>query len=142
MSDRARKDPVNYAPSIEPMGSLLNTEPGRHYVWTHAEDGAAQNHQYYETLGYRLERKTKGGVQVVQGQKVKEGDPLKFWDMVLMSCSEERKSEIDEYGPHGNTGHALNRRIQKKINVTGLQKEISSRIARVENQTTPLMVES
>jgi hypothetical protein len=123
------------------MGTLSNPEPGRAYVFANAEDGVGQNYQYYEMLGYRMERKTKGGVQVVQGQKVKEGEPLRFWDQVLMSCSEERKAEIDEFGPHGNTGRRLAKRIQEKINSAGLQEGVGRRTARVVNETTPLMVE-
>ena len=138
---RQRVDPSNYAPGIEPMGTLLYPDPERHYVMASGEDGAGQNYQYYEMLGYRLERKTKAGVQIIQGQKVKEGDLLRFWDLVLMSCSKERKAEIDEFGPHGNTGRNLAKRIQKKITGDGLQEGVGRRTARVVNETTPLMVE-
>ena len=141
MSERARKDPKTYAPQIKPAASLINPEPGRHYVWANSEDGVDLNHQFYDMIGYRLERCTKGGVKVVQGLKAKEGGLLMFQGQVLMSCSEERKAEIDQYGPYGNSGRDLAQRLQNKINSAGLQEGVGKRTARVVNETTPLMVE-
>ena len=141
MSQTTRKDPSPTSFDVPQMGMVINPEPGRHYVYAHSEDGQHQNVQYYEMLGYRTELCTKGGVRVAQGEKAREGDPLRFWGMVLMSCSPERKAQIDEHGPDGRTGRHLSRAIQNKINKVGLQDGVNRRVARIVNETTPLIVE-
>ena len=131
-----RVDPSR--PTAHPMGSLINAESGRHYVFASADDSDHMNHQYYEMLGYRLERATKGGVRVSMGGRVKEGEPLEFWGHVLMSCTLERKAEIEEFGPDGQTGRRLQRTLQDKINRRGIADGIDPRVGRFVSETTPL----
>ena len=134
-----RKDPRTSSiqgPGL--AGNLLGSDPTRHYVWASANDEVDFNVDYYEGMGYELERRSEGGIRVLRGSSVKEGEPLKFRGLVLMSCSEEQYQWLRENGPDGRTGRALQRALQQKIAAQGLQEGSNSPYYKILSETQEL----
>ncbi len=94
---------------------------GRHYVWVYQGDNDAVGE--YEGSGYRYEewnfRVKSGKVEIgANGVPLSVGvhppgarpdatqnkQRIKVGDQCLMSCAQQRKADIDEYGHDGSTG--------------------------------------
>lgn len=82
---------------------VVSGDPTRHYVavYQNSEDYGPE---YYEYLGYEVEIAREGGPRFLAGRTAKMGEPVTMRGHVLMSCTGERKAEIDKYGPDGATG--------------------------------------
>jgi hypothetical protein len=48
-------------------------------------------------------------------EELKQGDPIKTMGMVLMELPMERKRELDEFGPQGNTGQRAFNLLEEKV---------------------------
>jgi hypothetical protein len=92
-----RKDPRSKATDgSTPANHLSNTDPTRKYTLVDPNNkffGQA----YFESRGYRVERKEEGGVRFTNGgTRSENGDVLMLYDLVLMSCSMEDHLERKE----------------------------------------------
>lgn len=85
-------------------GTLINADPKKKYVLTSSVDNWDNNWQYYEAMGYQVEKCEKDGVRIHMGTPAKIGEPLRMRELVLMSTSLENSQKIFEVGPNGMTG--------------------------------------
>lgn len=104
---------------------------GRHYVWAYAGGPAPEE---YESSGYRYEKwnfRIKNGKVEVDGNDVPisigahppgarpdgvaNKTRIKIGDNHLMSCSAQRKADIDEYGHDGDTGQYFADVVEDRI---------------------------
>lgn len=89
--------------------ALTNKDINRHYVWaslTNEIQGIAAV-DYYEAIGYDVELHKPNGVVSGLGRtsrEKKQGQRIEQYGCVLMSCSLERKAEIDQFGADGDGG--------------------------------------
>lgn len=91
-------------------------DPNRHYVLANKALIGVGGSDYYVELGYLIETQRPDGPKLAGGQTTrKEGDPLEVFGHVLMSCTLERRIEIDEYGPDGQSGQAGADLVENKI---------------------------
>lgn len=98
-------------------GFLSGADPGKHYVWVSEVNDPTINVSYYRHLGYKVAQYDPSEARPSLGNmdELKQGDPIKSFGSVLMECSVERKRELDENGPNGNTGWRLFDRLQEKV---------------------------
>jgi hypothetical protein len=82
--------------------ALVGEDPNRHYTGVSLLTSRF-GQTYYEAIGYEVEIARKDGPKFRFG-RVKDGEPMVFQDIVLMSCTKERKAEIDLHGPFGGSG--------------------------------------
>jgi hypothetical protein len=99
--------------------SLDNQDPNKHYVWASltTEIAGIQAVDYYENIGYDVELHKPGGVVSGLGRTARErkaGQRIEQYGCVLMSCSLERKAEIDQYGPDGDGGQQRASELEQK----------------------------
>lgn len=106
--------------------------PGRHYIWVY--EGSPDAIAQYEGSGYRYETwkfRVKGGkvdtdandIPISTGvyapgarpDESQNGKRIKVGDQCLMSCDQQRKADIDEYGHDGETGQYLADMINDRI---------------------------
>lgn len=110
---------------------IKNGVRGKHYVWV--QPGNAQAMAQYTASHYRPETwkfevtngKTtmRDGLPVVKGiepcgampEESDEGKPIRIGDCILMSCSEQRKADIDEWGHDGLTGQVSADEIDEQL---------------------------
>lgn len=59
---------------------------------------------YYQSLGYVVEEARAGGPSLTAGVTSQEGQPIQVRGHILMSCSDQRRLEIEQYGPDGDSG--------------------------------------
>lgn len=85
-------------------GKLINGNPQKKYVLVPINDEHPMNWQYYESLGYQVEKAEKDGVRIHMGTPAKIGEPLRMRELVLMSTSLENAQKLFEVGPNGMTG--------------------------------------
>lgn len=114
---------TKYTPRTRPVhesahdGQLMNADPNKKYVWAPVDDNHPMNYAYYESMGYNKEicEKGKDTLKIHLGAPSKVGDPYRFRDMVLMSCSKERADEIFQKGSGGNTGQEYFDKLMARI---------------------------
>jgi hypothetical protein len=112
----SRPDPVhrNFDGSAN-WTKLKGQDPNRKYVLAyngHSETGV----EYYQDLGYDIERAAPGGVGLGAGKVAsREGEPIIMRGHTLMSISKEDHSEIVQHGEDGQTGQTLFDEIEKRI---------------------------
>ncbi len=103
-------------------GQLLNADPERKYVLAPKDDQHPMNHEYYISMGYRLEDCAKDGVRIVMGTTPVLGKPLEWRGHALLSCTKERAQEIFENGPTGMTGQRYYDKLMAQIKQGNLEK--------------------
>lgn len=98
-------------------GFLTGADPNKHYVWVSDVNDPTINASYYRHLGYKVSQYDPSEAHPSLGNmdELKQGDPIKTMGMTLMECPIERKRELDEVGPQGNTGWRLFDRLQDKV---------------------------
>jgi len=98
-------------------GFLEGADPNKHYVWVSEVNDPTINVHYYKHLGYTQSQYDPSEVHPTLGNMdgIKQGDPIKTMGMVLMECPLERKRQLDEVGPNGNTGWRFHDRLQDKV---------------------------
>lgn len=109
-----RSRPVHAAAN---SGSVVNGDPNKSYVLVNSKEDEDFNYDYYGSIGYTIECKTKEKdcVSIKFGSPAKVGDALMWRGMTLMSCSKERSDEIFQNGPEGNTGQSYQDLIMKRV---------------------------
>lgn len=119
-SQQQQRRPTRNDPSPRPADGasdgtrLLNKDPNKHYVFVATSPNYVIGE--YEDRGYQVEVLEEGGVSLSRSRRgSKVGEEIRYRDMVLMSCSKERKAELDQFGEFGNTGWAKADRIEEKI---------------------------
>lgn len=119
---------------------LRNQDPERKYVWVF-KNTDEQGVEYYEGLGYDLERSGPSAVKVTAGKTVKDGQVIENGGYVLMSIHKEDYEDIIKFGPDGRSGQNQFDEIEKKIiNPKGgidPARGMSSRYFTALNETTP-----
>lgn len=123
---------------------LKGKSPDRKYVLAyngHSETGV----EYYQDLGYEIERSSKDGVSLGAGKvAAHEGEPIIMRGHTLMSISKSDHGDIVQYGEDGQTGQALFDEIEKRIVATGgadsLRGQLPDHLS-VETSTSDLIVE-
>jgi hypothetical protein len=105
-------------------GQLEKADPKKKYVMVSKKAEDDLSYVYYKSIGFDFEKKTKDGVRIFQGTDVKEGDPLEWRGLVLMSCSLERAHEIFMHGPSGSTGQVYQDKVMQKIKQGRLEKRV------------------
>ena len=121
---------------------LKNQDPERKYVWVY-KNTEEQGIEYYEGLGYELERSQPGasGLRCNAGRTVKDGQLLENGGYVLMSIHKEDYEDIVKFGPEGKTGQDWWDKMEAKIiNPKGGMdpaRGMSSRYFTALNETTP-----
>lgn len=119
---------------------IRNGDPSRKYVWVY-KNSDDQGVEYYEDLGYEVERSGPSGVKVNAGKTVKDGHPMENGGYVLMSMDKDDWADLEKYGPTGRSGQDQFDQIEKKIiNPKGgidPARGMSSRYFTALNETTP-----
>ncbi len=112
---RRRIDPTpsHHDPS-EGRFALINRDPDRHYVWAYINDDETGKGKYL-AMRYRVEVQEPGGVRPVIGDTVQDGEEITASGHVLMSCSLERRQEIEQHGAFGEGGLALADRQEERM---------------------------
>lgn len=106
-------------------GQLYRADPERKYVLAPKDTQHPFSYEYYISIGYEVENATKEGVRIRLGEPVKDGEPLGWKGMVLLSCSKERAQEIFLNGPTGLTGQSYYDRLLSRAKANKLEKETS-----------------
>jgi hypothetical protein len=113
-----RQDPTERPVALfdqEDGTALENADPALHYVYVDPADRRTLGR--YLKNGFFSVTQEKGGVTPIGGLTVEEGAEITFEDQVLLACSQERWTEIQEGGFTGNKGKkraaALEQRILK-----------------------------
>lgn len=128
---------------------LVGADPDRKYVWANRSDASGE--QYYEGLGYRVERRAaNGGDGVRPWARVtcKPGEPIEMSGHVLMSIAREDADRIEREGDGDSIGQdgcdAIEKQlINRKSGMHGSDpmRGISSSVTYIaQNQTTPSVV--
>jgi hypothetical protein len=96
------------------LSNIRNKDDNRKYVLANKMLGEnAGGVEYYESIGYRIEHKSKDGPRFsgFNSRDQKEGDVLERRELVLMSIAKTSSDEremtaelIERYGPRGDTG--------------------------------------
>jgi hypothetical protein len=94
--------------------SLINEDPERHYVCANLATNHIGSPGYYEGIGYDVEiqKEGKDALKFAFGRGAKVGEPMQFQGTMLMSCSKERKAEIDLHGPFSGSGLLETKRVE------------------------------
>jgi hypothetical protein len=136
--------PVQHVDAVTPWSLLQNKDPSRWYVFAHATSEQPGGMQWYKLLGYRVEKfDPNSGVVPMGGLDLEPGDPIRVLSCVLMSCSLERKRELDQRGFDGASGQELvDEREQLIVGTKGLDasRGLYGRFDKdifVENETEP-----
>jgi hypothetical protein len=98
----------------EGWNKITNYDPNKKYIWANTQD-KNQGVAYYESIGYRAEVKSEGGVSAPYARKLREGEEILVRDMLLMSMSKEEAQEIEQFGDDGDTGLELARKLELKM---------------------------
>jgi len=96
-------------------GKLINADPQKKYCLVPKNDEHPLNYQYYESIGYKIERAEKDGVRIHMGAPAKVGEPLCMRELVLMSTSLENAQRLFEVGPNGMTGQKYYDNLMSRI---------------------------
>ncbi len=107
--------PVQHVDAVSPWGLLENKDPTRWYVYANGATTNVGGVQWYKILGYRVEKLEPGGVQPRGGATCEVGEPITVMGNVLMSCSMERKAELDAVGYDGVSGQSAVDEIESRI---------------------------
>lgn len=99
--------------------SLSNQDINKHYVWASLtnEIQGIPAVDYYEATGYDVEVHKPNGVVSGLGRTTREkkmGQRIEQYGCVLMSCSIERKAEIDQFGVDGDGGQQAASALEDK----------------------------
>ncbi len=84
--------------------SLVGTDPGRFYAAINMTATGRFGPQGYLEAGYQIETQRADGPRFRFGITAKPGQPIEYQGHVLMSCTNERKAEIELYGAFGGAG--------------------------------------
>lgn len=112
-SAKRRVDPESRNPRGVEYGGLVNENPDRKYV--RANKVGHYNVEFYEWLGYEVERRTEHGVKFAGLKTAEMGEPITYMDTVLMSISLEEWEKLQQYGPNGQSGQQLADIIEDRI---------------------------
>lgn len=115
-STKGRIDPpVQHIDAVSPWALLENRDPTRHYVYANSSTAQVGGVQWYKMLGYKVERMEPGGVQPRGGATCEPGEAITVMGNTLMSCSLERKAELDQVGFDGHSGQRAVDEIERQI---------------------------
>ena len=111
--------PVQHIDAVSPWGKLENCDAGRHYVFVNQNNKFVGGVSWYRSLGYRVERASPDGVRLAGGggldEEMAPGTPLTTMDTVVMSCTKQRKAQLDAYGEDGEGGQYRIDQLEKQI---------------------------
>lgn len=93
---------------------VMNCNPERHYVAVY-KNSDDMGPEYFEALGYDIERLTEHGPRFLVGRGAKQGEPVECQGHVLMSCPNEVRQEIVANGADGVSGQNWVDEIDKKL---------------------------
>jgi len=152
--EKAPKNPYRSAVRYDPRhrhadghgigNGILNPEPDRHYVMVR-EDDQIMGVEYYEYLGYEVEKHFKGGPKLKIGKTARDGEPIRFMGSVLMSMDQKMYDDLVQYGAFGSGGQLAADELEKQIvdrdGGPDQIRGIRNRYIRVENTTEPTTTE-
>jgi hypothetical protein len=96
-----RNDPVQrYADGADYGTGLKGSNPDRKYVLVYKGD-SAMGVEYYEELGYTIERYREGGPTFFAAKTGQTGDVMEYRGHVLMSISKEDHAALRKFGGPG-----------------------------------------
>lgn len=96
-----RKDPSpRFADGADYGTHLKHSDPTRKYVLINPND-QAMGIEFYEELGYTIERSRPQGPKFFAGKTCKDGDVITFRGHVLMSIDKKTHEELRENGAPG-----------------------------------------
>lgn len=107
--------PAQHVDAISVWGQLVGKERGRHYVFANNSLQQVGGVEWYKMMGYRVEIAEKDGVRPKGGATVDFGQPIQVMGMTLMSCTKERKAELDAVGFDGVSGQRAVDEIEDRI---------------------------
>ena len=99
---------------VLPLDKLRGADPKKHYVYV-SKAAREMGPDYYESIGYAVERAVEGGVRSAAGKIVGEGAVIEVMGCVLMSISLEDREKIEQFGIDGVSGQRHIDDIEKKI---------------------------
>jgi len=113
-----RRDPrhARHIDGTSPWMQLINKRPDRVYKAIDKNDqmyGVA----YYEMIGYVIEKVESGpnALRFAAGKTGRPGDDLENFGHVIMSVSQERADEIEQYGVTGDGGQNEANLVEQRI---------------------------
>lgn len=123
---------------------LINPEPDRVYALIRSDD-QLMGPDYYEALGYEVERHWKGGPKLRIGPTAREGEPIMFMGSVLMSIDKKMHQDLVERGAFGGGGQQAadktEGRIIAKDGGPDHIRGIRNRYITVQNEVQPTTTE-
>lgn len=80
--------------------AVSGKDPTKHYVWVSEVNDPTMNPGMYLSMGYQFTQHDPSGANPVLGYNpnLKQGDHLKSFGCVLMECSKEHHTAIQEEG--------------------------------------------
>lgn len=151
----ARQNPFRNAVRYDPRhrhatglgvgNGISNPEPDRKYCLVRKDD-IIQGPDYFEYLGYEVERHWEGGPRLMIGKTARHGEPIEFMGSVLMSIDKRMHAELVAKGAFGSGGQEGADRTEKQIVAQeggmpdGL-RGIRNRYITVQNVTEPTTTE-
>jgi hypothetical protein len=109
---KRRADPEARSVMGVEFGEIANAREDRKYL--RANKVGRYNVDFYETIGYEVERRTEHGVSI-SGVKTELNQPITYADTVLMSIDLETWNRIQEYGLNGKSGQAYSKMLEDRI---------------------------
>ncbi len=113
-----RRDPRHprHIDGTAPWMQLLNKDPGRVYKAINKNDqmyGVA----YYEMIGYVIHKVEAGpkALRFAAGKTGRPGDDLENFGHVIMSVTQERADEIEQFGVTGDGGQEEANLVEQRI---------------------------
>lgn len=97
-------------------GRFRGLDPGRHYVIVN-QASPDFGVSYYQDIGYDIEVVRESGPKPIHTstRKPSTGDAIEGRGGVLMSCTNERYAEIEEFGAEGGSGQRSVTEIERRF---------------------------
>jgi hypothetical protein len=148
----AKAKATNTSPRVDPVLrqidffsqgiELINPDPSKAYVLAYKGDSIC-GRSYYQALGYEIELHSETGVRLRAGSTGQTGEEMEWMGHVLMSCSKERKAQMDAAGKAW-ANRIEERIVDRKKGMQDLLRGIPGRgqFMRVVNDSTSLRPET
>lgn len=120
---------------------LKGANPQKRYVCVHP-DHQVNGVDAYESEGWEVVKYQKGGVSFARGKTAREGEPVTYMGMVLMSIDRTEAERLDYEGALGGTGQRYLDRVRQQIvdprgGADDAVSRMSNRYVRGVNETEP-----
>ncbi len=132
---KIRKDPtLKPINSGSPYFDLVNQDPTKKYTWVYKAAPEMGVDYYRDAMGYEPVQFVKGGVKPRVGKLLEHGQYIEAMGHILMCCSQERATEIQENGIDGQSGQVYADQVERKMrnsdkSIAELSKNVAFRSA-------------